>query len=52
MLLQQMKEADAAQATNLGQMLAPAIAGRFEELTQRRYENVRLTAQLAPKASS
>ena len=46
LLLQQMKEADAAQATNLGQMLAPAIAGRFEELTQRRYENVRLTAQL------
>src|SRR3954464_3696697 len=46
LLLEQMKEADAAQATNLGQMLAPAIAGRFEELTQRRYENVRLTAQL------
>jgi hypothetical protein len=46
LLLEQMKEADAAQATNLGQMLAPAIAGRFEELTQRRYEGVRLTAQL------
>jgi len=46
LLLEQMKEADAAQATNLGQMLAPAIAGRFEELTQKRYENVRLTAQL------
>jgi len=46
LLLEQMKEADAAQATNLGQMLAPAIAGRFEELTQRRYENVRLTAHL------
>ena len=41
-----MKEADAAQASNLGQTLAPAIAGRFEELTQKRYENVRLTAQL------
>ena len=46
LLLEQMKEADAAQASNLGQMLAPAIAGRFEELTQKRYENVRLTAQL------
>ena len=46
LLLQQMKEADAAQASNLGQMLAPAIAGKFEELTQKRYENVRLTAQL------
>ena len=43
---EQMKEADAAQASNLGQVLAPAIAGRFEELTQKRYENVRLTAQL------
>ncbi len=41
-----MKEADAAQASNLGQVLAPAIAGQFEALTQRRYENVRLTAQL------
>ena len=46
LLLQQMKEADAAQASNLGQVLAPAIAGRFEALTQKRYENVRLTAQL------
>ena len=46
LLLEQMKEADAAQASNLGQALAPAIAGRFEALTQRRYENVRLTAQL------
>src|SRR5215207_3725434 len=41
-----MKEADAAQASNLGQVLAPAIAGRFEALTQKRYESVRLTAQL------
>ena len=41
-----MKQADAAQASNLGQALAPAIAGRFEALTQRRYENVQLTAQL------
>ncbi|MEP7310494.1 MAG: AAA family ATPase [Acidobacteriota bacterium] len=46
LLLEQMKEADAAQASNLGQSLAPAIAGRFEALTQRRYENIRLTAQL------
>lgn len=47
LLLEQMKQADAAQASNLGQTLAPAIAGRFEALTERRYENVRLTAQLA-----
>jgi uncharacterized protein YhaN len=46
LLLQEMKEADAAQASNLGQVLAPAIAGKFEALTQKRYENVRLTAQL------
>lgn len=46
LLLEQMKAADAAQASNLGQVLAPAIAGRFEALTQRRYENIRLTAQL------
>jgi hypothetical protein len=47
LLLDQMKEADAAQASNLGQALAPAIAGRFQELTQRRYQTVQLTAQLA-----
>jgi len=46
LLLEQMKEADAAQASNLGQTLAPFIAGRFQELTQRRYETVQLTAQL------
>ena len=46
LLLDQMKEADAAQASNLGQALVPAIAGRFQELTQRRYETVQLTAQL------
>jgi DNA repair exonuclease SbcCD ATPase subunit len=46
LLLEQMKEADAAQANNLGQALAPAIAGKFEALTQRRYESVRLTAHL------
>ena len=47
LLLDQMKEADAVQASNLGQALVPAIAGRFQELTQRRYETLHLTAQLA-----
>jgi hypothetical protein len=47
LLLDQMREADAAQASNLGQALVPAIAGRFQELTQRRYQMVQLTAQLA-----
>ena len=47
LLLEQMKQADAAQASNLGQALAPAIAAKFEALTQKRYEDVRLTAQLA-----
>ena len=46
LLLEQMKQADAAQASNLGQALAPAIAAKFEALTQKRYEGVRLTAQL------
>jgi hypothetical protein len=46
LLLDQMKEADAAQASNLGQALGPAIAGRFQDLTQRRYDSVRLSAQL------
>ena len=46
LLLEQMKEADAAQASNLGQTLGPAIAGRFAALTERRYEKVQLTAQL------
>lgn len=47
LLLDQMKEADAAQASNLGQALVPAIAVRFQELTQQRYETLQLTAQLA-----
>jgi DNA repair exonuclease SbcCD ATPase subunit len=47
LLLDQMKEADAAQAGNLGQALGPAIARRFQELTRQRYETVQLTAQLA-----
>jgi hypothetical protein len=37
LLLEQMKQADAAQASNLGQALAPAIAAKFEALTQKRY---------------
>lgn len=47
LLLEQMKEADAAQASNLGLALGPAIAGRFQELTRQRYETLQLTAQLA-----
>jgi DNA repair exonuclease SbcCD ATPase subunit len=46
LLLDQMKEADAAQASNLGQVIAPAIAKGFQDLTDRRYETVRLTATL------
>jgi hypothetical protein len=45
-LLDQMKQADAAQVSNLGQALAPAIVGQFEALTQLRYESVRFTVQL------
>jgi uncharacterized protein YhaN len=41
-----MKEADSAQASNLGQALAPAIAGLFQTLTQQRYHSVHLGAQL------
>jgi hypothetical protein len=47
LLLETMQAADAAQASNLGQVLAPAVASRFETLTEQRYESVRLTAQLA-----
>ena len=46
LLLEQMRDADAAQASNLGQALAPAIASRFKQLTERRYDNVQLTAEL------
>jgi hypothetical protein len=46
LLLEQMKEADAAQASNLGMALTPAIADRFTALTQERYQNVKLNAQL------
>lgn len=47
LLLDEMKEADAAQASNLGQALVPGIAERFQELTRRRYQTIQLTAQLA-----
>jgi hypothetical protein len=47
LLLEQMKEADAAQASNLDQALAPAIADRFQALTRQRYQRIQLTAQLA-----
>jgi hypothetical protein len=47
LLLEQMKEADAAQASNLGQVLAPAIAAQFQALTAQRYQGIQLTAQLA-----
>jgi hypothetical protein len=51
LLLDQMKQADAPQASNLGQALAPAIAGRFQVLTQRRYDAVQLSAQLGARRS-
>lgn len=47
LLLEQMKEADAAQASNLGQVLAPAIAAQFQALTAQRYQGIQLSAQLA-----
>jgi DNA repair exonuclease SbcCD ATPase subunit len=46
LLLEQMKEADAAQASNLGQTLAPFIAAQFQQLTRQRYESVQLSPQL------
>jgi hypothetical protein len=46
LLLEQMKEADAAQASNLGRSLAPAIESRFLALTGQRYQSVQLTPHL------
>lgn len=46
LLLDQMKAADADQASNLGQALAPAIATRFQTLTGQRYKNVLLNPHL------
>ena len=46
LLLEQMKEADAAQASNLGRVLAPAIEGRFQALAGQRYQSLQLNAHL------
>jgi uncharacterized protein YhaN len=46
LLLEHMKEADAAQASNLGQVLAPMVTASFSTLTNARYPAVRLNAQL------
>ena len=46
LLLEQMKLADAEQASNLGQVLGPAVAARFEALTNKRYDGVRIAADL------
>lgn len=46
LLLEQMKEAEAAQESNLGQALAPAIADRFQALTLQRYQSIQLTPHL------
>jgi DNA repair exonuclease SbcCD ATPase subunit len=46
LLLDQMKEADAAQASNLGLALVPAISEHFTQLTRQRYDTVKLSAQL------
>ena len=46
LLLEQMKEADAAQASNLGRSLAPAIESRFQALTGQRYQSIQLTPHL------
>lgn len=52
LLLEQMKEADAAQASNMGQTLGPEIGGRFQDLTRQRYGAVQLTAQLGTEGIS
>jgi hypothetical protein len=46
LLLDQLKEAESAQSSNLGQALAPAIAGQFQALTKQRYQNVQLNPHL------
>lgn len=46
LLLDQMKEAEAAQESNLGQSLAPAIADRFQALTLQRYQSIQLNSNL------
>src|SRR5262249_15933630 len=47
LLLETLKDADAAQASNLGQALAPAIAKGFQELTRQRYDGLQLSAELS-----
>jgi uncharacterized protein YhaN len=46
LLLETLREADAAQASNLGQALGQAIAKGFQELTRQRYDGLQLTAEL------
>lgn len=46
LLLEQMKEAEAAQESNLGQALAPIIADHFQALTHQRYQRIQLTPHL------
>jgi uncharacterized protein YhaN len=46
LLRETLNEADAAQASNLGQALAPAIAKGFQELTRQRYDGLQLSAEL------
>jgi uncharacterized protein YhaN len=46
LLLEQMKLAAAVQASNLGQVLGPAVAARFEDLTTKRCQGVRVNAAL------
>jgi CheY-like chemotaxis protein len=45
-LIDLMKQAESAQASNLGQGLASAIASQFQALTQGRYDAVPLSTQL------
>jgi trimeric autotransporter adhesin len=47
LLLDQLRAADAAQASNLGQALAPALSGGFGALTRARYGRVQLAASLS-----
>lgn len=49
LLLEQMKAAEAAQESNLGQALAPAIVDRFQALTSQRYQSIQLTPHLGTK---
>lgn len=46
LLLEQMKEANAAQASNLGQAFVPAIMQGFYELTRQRYDGLELGPEL------